>query len=230
MWKNFTLIILIIGGLFVSKLAAQGLHFESDTIVSTKLVHPDSSFFQVESHVVNETGTNINGRWIREEISLPQGWTTSICDKNLCYLSWKDSADFDLAISESGLMDVRFWPAGVAGTGVVKVCYKDIANPSTSTCAVFILTLATTSTDNATASNKIDPVIYPNPATDNISLTQAEVVSRIELMNVLGKQIKTMETNGNSKLDISDLRSGMYLLNLIDKNNKIIKTVRLLKE
>jgi hypothetical protein len=229
MRKNFTLVIFLLAGLFTSKVIAQDLHFENDTIILAQLFHPDSAFYQVETHVINGTSGDIEGRWVREELSMPDGWTTSICDKNLCYLSWKDSANLNLVASESSIIDVRFYPAGNTGTGIVKVCYKDNANQAPSTCAVFILTLSTTSNDNISPA-KIDPVIYPNPATDNISITQVEVVSRVELMNIVGKKIKTIETNGVTKMDISDLRSGMYLLNLIDENNKVIKTVRLLKE
>lgn len=228
MWKNFTLIIFLFG-LFAYSISAQELHFEHDTLIKVALFHPDSTFYQVESHVVNATSNNINGRWTREVISMPQEWCASVCDNNLCYLCSKDSANLDLTVSESSIIDVRFWPNGVPGTGIVKVCYKDVLDPSINTCAIFILTLNTTSTDN-TISATVDPVIYPNPATENISITQAEVVSRVELMNIVGKKIKTIETNGISKLDINDLRSGMYLVNLIDNNNKVIKTVRLLKE
>ncbi|MGQ2985433.1 T9SS type A sorting domain-containing protein [Flavobacterium sp.] len=65
--------------------------------------------------------------------------------------------------------------------------------------------------------------VYPNPASDNITvagLTEGIVVS---LYNVSGQKLLEVTANGNTPIDISSLAKGIYLLNTDVGSAKVIK-------
>lgn len=53
--------------------------------------------------------------------------------------------------------------------------------------------------------------VYPNPATDFITVTTTENISFISLFNIVGKKIKVF-SNNNSNLFIGDVAKGFYYL------------------
>lgn len=78
-----------------------------------------------------------------------------------------------------------------------------------------------------------DPIkvsIFPNPTTQFLNIEDAEQkVGMIKLFSLLGKNVKTFEVNDQKTFDVSDLPNGLYLLQIIDKQNKVAKTIRLKK-
>jgi hypothetical protein len=71
--------------------------------------------------------------------------------------------------------------------------------------------------------------IFPNPAQDFIGITQEDLVGRILVYNMVGRKMKNFEVEKGEKYDISDLPHGMYLVQLVGKNNKVLLTQRLSK-
>ena len=69
--------------------------------------------------------------------------------------------------------------------------------------------------------NSVDGIsfnIYPNPADDFIFIENLSVDSKVELFNVVGKNIKTFEIEShNQRLNISGLNSGVYFVKVDDK-------------
>ncbi|MHB0755938.1 T9SS type A sorting domain-containing protein [Polaribacter sp. M15] len=54
---------------------------------------------------------------------------------------------------------------------------------------------------------------YPNPADDNLYLSAANTIEKIEIYNLLGKQVINQQiSNKTYKTNISDLSQGVYLL------------------
>ena len=61
----------------------------------------------------------------------------------------------------------------------------------------------------------VDFSVYPNPTAAELHINAARILEKIEIYNLLGQQIKTVQVNLKSvALNISDLKKGMYLLNL----------------
>ena len=61
----------------------------------------------------------------------------------------------------------------------------------------------------------VDFSVYPNPTAAELHINAARILQKIEIYNPLGQQIKTVKVNLKSvTLNISDLKKGMYLLNL----------------
>ncbi|UUV22034.1 T9SS type A sorting domain-containing protein [Paenimyroides aestuarii] len=70
--------------------------------------------------------------------------------------------------------------------------------------------------------------IYPNPVTGGKIYINAENNSAkvIELYDMLGKRILIAEMNGYQKeLNVSNLKAGVYILKLTDKNNSITRKI-----
>lgn len=107
----------------------------------------------------------------------------------------------------------------------------------------FIFNLVSVYTANAQgfSSNKIeisnlsfdyDVLIYPNPVTDNKFYVKSEkVIKSIEVLNVLGQNIKTVnnETNVayNIFVELGQVKKGMYMVKItfIDRNSIIRKII-----
>ena len=70
--------------------------------------------------------------------------------------------------------------------------------------------------------NQIISSIYPNPVQNNLSIVTTEISDRYELLNAMG-QVVLIGTNSNTnlqfKLDVSDLKNGVYFLRLYKGSN-----------
>ncbi len=71
--------------------------------------------------------------------------------------------------------------------------------------------------------------IYPNPAVNFIGLSDSDDVQKIVIFNVMGREAKSFKVEKGLKYDVTDLKTGMYLVQIVDMNNKIITTQRLNK-
>lgn len=67
--------------------------------------------------------------------------------------------------------------------------------------------------------------VYPNPATDYIAVNDNnDQVSRILVFNLVGRQVKTFQYVKGERYEVLDLPKGLYLVQLIDRNNKVLTT------
>jgi hypothetical protein len=65
--------------------------------------------------------------------------------------------------------------------------------------------------------------IYPNPAVDVLYLSIQDPLSRIDVYNAQGQLVKCINNPGR-KFDVSDLTSGIYMLNVTDQSGTVYKT------
>ncbi len=72
--------------------------------------------------------------------------------------------------------------------------------------------------------------IYPNPVLDFLSIeTNSTDEVEVCFVNVLGREVKKIRLIPNTKIDVSDLEKGIYLIRISDKG-KLVQTQKLLKE
>jgi hypothetical protein len=70
---------------------------------------------------------------------------------------------------------------------------------------------------------------YPNPVKDILNLSYTQNISNVAVFNLLGQQIATKVVNANqSKVDMSNLASGTYLVKVTSDNQ--VKTIKVIKE
>ncbi len=72
--------------------------------------------------------------------------------------------------------------------------------------------------------------VFPNPATEYITVTNEEVVKNIFVFNLVGRKIKTFDVTKGERYEISDLPNGLYVVQLIGRSNKVLTTQRLTKK
>ena len=83
-------------------------------------------------------------------------------------------------------------------------------------------------TDTITSVNEtsfLETKMYPNPVDNVLTISADEDIQQISIYNILS--VKVMEMTLNNKeavLDLSNLESGMYLIEILGKNEKSIKT------
>lgn len=66
--------------------------------------------------------------------------------------------------------------------------------------------------------------LYPNPANEilNISFSENSKM-QIQIFNVMGTSVKEMSITGSMQIDITDLQSGIYIIQINNQNIKLIK-------
>ncbi len=79
-------------------------------------------------------------------------------------------------------------------------------------------------TDNISVS------IFPNPATEYITVNNDDVVKNIVVFNMVGRKIRSFTTEKGERYEIGDLPNGLYVVQLFGRNNKVLLTQRLTKK
>ena len=76
-----------------------------------------------------------------------------------------------------------------------------------------------------TAPKGADLSVYPNPASETISIMDAnQVIASFEVYNLVGKKVKSFDFRHEESYDIADLPKGMYLVRIFDKNGLVLTT------
>ena len=71
--------------------------------------------------------------------------------------------------------------------------------------------------------------VFPNPATIYFSLNDNESVEKIQVYNLIGREMKSFFYEKNQKYSVEDLPKGIYLVQMRGKDEKILATQRLSK-
>lgn len=88
--------------------------------------------------------------------------------------------------------------------------------------------ISSTAANTAAKSDNI--LIYPNPATDAISITGASAGAHITVYNVAGRAISsTVASTGNMSISLADNAAGTYFVQVCDKAGKLQATKSVVK-
>ena len=82
-----------------------------------------------------------------------------------------------------------------------------------------------TDTVSSVNENSLETKMYPNPVNDILTINSEEGILHINIYNVLSVKVLDVEVNNNEAvLDLRRLDTGMYLIEIVGKNEKSIKT------
>jgi hypothetical protein len=71
-------------------------------------------------------------------------------------------------------------------------------------------------------------VAYPNPVVSQLNIESSDMITQIEIFNILGQQVLTIEGNSNKmNIDVSSLTAGTYMARVTSGNAS--KTIKLIK-
>jgi hypothetical protein len=66
--------------------------------------------------------------------------------------------------------------------------------------------------------------MYPNPSKGIVNIDAIDVIDTVSVVNMIGQIVFTKEINSNTvNLDLSELSSGQYLINLTSSTGKVVK-------
>lgn len=71
--------------------------------------------------------------------------------------------------------------------------------------------------------------VFPNPAVEYFQITESFSARKISIFTMFGREVKSFTYQRDSQYNISDLKTGMYIVKIMDENNKIIKAIKLQK-
>ncbi len=181
------------------------------------------------SYVTNIGTEPITIRWVRQVEAISMYWTSAICDINACYSEKTDSTPSEflltLAPGDSSMLDVHIRPGGIEGGARIKVIVKEVDNPENMVIGEFLFNEVTATTDIRADLIKI----YPNPALDYFQLTDYDRVDQVVIFNLIGQELRRFNSFPGASFNISNMPRDFYLVRLVDKRNKVIKTFRLNK-
>lgn len=200
----------------------------------TKTVEANSDDF-VYVTLTNTTDSEIEFFWdIVEPDGSPVEWQYKVCDTNTCY-DWDTSQPCDapakLLGGETYKFSVYLKPNGQ--TGVSTMVFRLLTECDAGSTLIgetnitWNVSGASSTKENLAASNI---VVYPNPTVDRFQINEDADIARIALYNIIGKNVQTEKHYPGKFHDVSELQKGIYLVRLIDKNNDVIKVIRLTRK
>ena len=71
--------------------------------------------------------------------------------------------------------------------------------------------------------------VYPNPTTNFFKIKEGQEVATIHLYNLIGKRVRTFYPAQSVDFYVEDLNSGMYLVQMLNTEGKVLTTNRLTK-
>lgn len=74
--------------------------------------------------------------------------------------------------------------------------------------------------------------VYPNPITDKVTLSNIDAYGKINVRvyDMNGKLLVSKTLSEKKEIDLSHLKSGVYLMHLLNASNEIITTKKLMKK
>jgi len=195
----------------------------SGNCFSQPVISPNPSFATVDSEefetvaysdVNNTSEFDRNLTWTRTEIAITEGWTTAICDLNICHLGFISSASFLLPAGESGTLDVHLYPAGIVGSAVIQVVVHDSTDPTFADTAFYFFSMPLSNDEISAEAVSI----YPNPFREELVIEHAGEVDRVQFYSLDGKLVYDDRLNNDIRIKDPGLSSGMYLLRMFDKS------------
>ena len=117
----------------------------------------------------------------------------------------------------------EFWANGF-GQPLAKIEVDSAKNDSS--IYYEILDMGNTSVSRETI-KAVDFTIFPNPAQDQVFLQGTEQAAQFSIVDIANKEVKRVNAN-NSAVNISELPSGLYMVQMLSDNGTVIGTKKLM--
>jgi hypothetical protein len=164
---------------------------------------------------VNTSNTTIQLKWKLISNGLFPGWDFSLCDYTTCYPGLPASGTMTpVPPGEKGFLGLNVKPYDIPGTGVVKMYVYEEGFETKGDTLTWHVNTSTTGIKEWSKSAIVS--LYPNPANETVTvhLDAANLsTASIQVTDLLGKSlINKPVINESTKLDVSELPNGYYLI------------------
>lgn len=235
--KIYTLLFLAVTMMGYSQ---QGeLHYEGQPVGSTFAIdsatasvsHP----FIADFYMVNKGAVDLNITMTRYQKHTTFGWTDFLCDCDLCPPAsetvWESPSYPVIAPGDSCIFQPKVYSNGINGCAI----YNYVIEAQNHTFIDSIeITFTIAGINCFLGEEEIEtPLaysVYPNPAKEilNIDIQNTTNNTSIVVFDIVGKKVAEKNlANGNNKLNIESLKSGVYFYSLIRDEN-ILETKKLI--
>jgi len=83
-------------------------------------------------------------------------------------------------------------------------------------------------TEVPTIDGSLEFKVYPNPFVDYVNVAYASELSKIVVTNIAGQMVKEI-VNPTERIQLNELRSGIYFMSLYNSDDVIVKTAKIVK-
>ena len=193
-------------------------------------VHPDSFETRGKATLRNTSSQTKRVVWQRNIISLPNGWQSLVCDINQCWTSGVSASPDTIVLAANGTsnLDAYIRPNQISGSATIELKATEVGNAANTVTGRYLFTTTTNTREVSKNSNLLK--IYPNPTTDYFMLNDdGDVISRIVIYNIIGRQVRSFNAVDNFKYSVNDLPEGIYIVRLLNNGGNTVRTIRLSK-
>lgn len=212
----------------ISSLSAQFSVSPNPLSFSTNTGSSDTKF---EIYVTNSKDTTYTIYWqIVKDGTWPTQWSSYVCDKVLCYGEGLDKCPNEnpnIISKGTHKFEFHLLPNNTAGSSTAT--FKLFAGRDMQNQVLSVPLNLTTTLSSTKDANVANIKVYPNPASEYFSVGNSSNVYRVVLYNLFGKEVKSFFHYNSAQHEISDLKSGMYVVKMFDSKGKLIKSVKLNK-
>ncbi len=187
---------------------------------------PSSDHFESSINITNTTNTDIKFSWYKLSQNLQTGWTTQLCDAISCFDPIPDSNNFTLKANKTALLfSVKVNPNNISGLGKITLGLKVDGTNNFDTITFNINSWALGVNNNLSKLPELS--VYPNPAQNEININfDSKFSYQVEILNIIGNRVKVISNlEGHSKLDVSDLPDGVYIVRLNDRGRLLTRRI-----
>lgn len=205
----------------------------------------DTLDFDIIIGIENNTSDSLSIIWERTiGEDCPEDWTFGVYDKEFCYYHGISSnVNEEIGIDISFVLEpeenfehffINFRPMETPGCCSISFDFKDRQEPDV-ILETAIIDININSPDcilNGTGQEIAQTqlvVVYPNPSLGNFTLSNNDVIQNIDVYNLLGQKLKSFDYQNGADMDISELSTGMYSLQLKNKKGETQQSLLLSK-
>ena len=188
----------------------------------------DNVLHSLKDTITNNTSDTVTITWNKSDENLLTGWTIlGLCDPAACHSNSQDPHSATLNPGESGVWYVDMKAATTAQDGTswvtISTNYGDM---------VYMFQTWPTSVKDFDYNNLVH--IYPNPATDKITIALTDKrIASVQVVNVIGRKMARFEVDpsrdNSLTYNLDHVANGVYLLQFSDSKGKILGVRRVTK-
>lgn len=170
---------------------------------------------------INVSQDTIQFKWQKVSAFVPANWEAAVCDNSICYTSLVNNGSMiPVAPTDFGFILLHVTPHVNLGTAIIRYAVWDEANPALKDTLTFILTVdGTSSVQEETTNPQIN--IFPNPASDNITIANMVLGSQYTIYDSNGKSVLSGNNSANTlSISCKGLANGTYTILITNKSTR----------
>ncbi len=214
------------------------MHYEGEVLPDqgTITVTGEASAAEIvtEVAVTNISGVPMDVKVKKYDVDLLPNTSTVFC-WGACFPSYVYVSPNSILIQPDATCEefsAHYQPGGVSGVSFAMYTFFDANNVNDSVSFNVEFNAGTVGIGEPNHDDRFVSAPYPNPASDQTSIDfnfPEGGTGKIVLMNMLGAVVKETaitRVSGTARLDVSDLRDGVYFYSVVH-NNQVIETKKL---